>query len=112
MEAVKQHLRDKQLLLVADNFEQVAEAAPMLEELLSAAPALKVMVIPRGPVASGRAGVSGSVMDMPNPGRLPDVHALGRFEAVRLFTERALAVQPGFRLTEENAPAVVEIIPA
>ena len=47
---------------------------------------------------------------MPNPGRLPDVHALGRFEAVRLFTERALAVQPGFRLTEENAPAVVEII--
>jgi len=49
-------------------------------------------------------------LDMPDPGRLPDVHALGRFEAVRLFTERALAVQPGFRLTEENAPAVAEII--
>jgi class 3 adenylate cyclase len=47
LEAVKQHLRDKQLLLVADNFEQVAEAAPMLEELLSAAPALKVMVTSR-----------------------------------------------------------------
>src|SRR5215212_9886333 len=111
LEAVKQHLRDKQLLLVADNFEQVAEAAPMLEELLSAAPALKVMVTSRVVLSlRGEQEYLVPSLDMPNPGRLPDVHALGRFEAVRLFTERALAVQPGFRLTEENAPAVVEII--
>ena len=110
LEAVKRHLRDKQLLLVADNFEQVAEAAPMLEELLCGPGAegdghIRVVLSLRGEqeylVPS---------LDMPNPGRLPDVHALGRFEAVRLFTERALAVQPRFRLTEENAPAVVEII--
>jgi predicted ATPase len=111
LEAVKQHLRDKQLLLVADNFEQVAEAAPMLEELLSAAPALKVMVTSRVVLSlRGEQEYLVPSLDMPNPGRLPDVHALGRFEAVRLFTERALAVQPGFRLTGENAPAVVEII--
>ena len=111
LEAVKQHLRDKQLLLVADNFEQVAEAAPMLEELLSAAPALKVMVTSRVVLSlRGEQEYLVPSLDMPNPGRLPGVHALGRFEAVRLFTERALAVQPGFRLTEENAPAVVEII--
>jgi predicted ATPase/class 3 adenylate cyclase len=111
VEAVKQHLRDKQLLLVADNFEQVAEAAPILEELLSAAPALKVMVTSRVVLSlRGEQDYLVPSLDMPNPGRLPGVHALRRFEAVRLFNERALAVQPGFRLTEENAPAVVEII--
>jgi predicted ATPase/class 3 adenylate cyclase len=111
LEAVKQHLRDKQLLLVADNFEQVAEAAPMLEELLSAAPALKVMVTSRVVLSlRGEQEYLVPSLDMPDPGRLPDVHALGRFEAVRLFTERAHAVQPGFRLTEENAPVVAEII--
>ena len=111
LEAVKQHLRDKQLLLVADNFEQVAEAAPMLEELLSAAPALKVMVTSRVVLSlRGEQEYLVPSLDMPDPGRLPDVHALGRFEAVRLFTERALAVRPEFRLTEENAPAVAEII--
>jgi predicted ATPase/class 3 adenylate cyclase len=111
LEAVQQHLRDKQLLLVADNFEQVAEAAPMLEELLSAAPALKVMVTSRVVLSlRGEQEYLVPSLDMPDPGRLPDVHALGRFEAVRLFTERALAVQPGFRLTEEDAPAVAEII--
>ena len=110
LEAVKRHLRDKQLLLVAITSSRWRRR-PMLEELLSAAPALKVMVTSRGPVASGRAGVSGSVAGHAQPRTPPDVHALGRFEAVRLFTERALAVQPGFRLTEENAPAVVgEII--
>src|SRR5207253_6216291 len=45
----------------------------------------------------------------PDPERVPDVLTLGRFEAVQLFTERALAIQPRFRLTSENAQAVAEI---
>jgi predicted ATPase/class 3 adenylate cyclase len=110
MEAVEQHLRDKRLLLVVDNFEQVAEAGPMLEELLTAAPALKAMVTSRMALSlRGEQEYLVPALDVPDPGRLPDVHALGRFEAVRLFTERAVAVRPGFRLTEENAPAVAEI---
>jgi len=48
-------------------------------------------------------------LEPPDPERLPDLLTLGRFEAVRLFTERALAVRPLFRLTEENAQAVAEI---
>jgi tetratricopeptide (TPR) repeat protein len=48
-------------------------------------------------------------LDLPDPDGRPDADALGRFEAVRLFTERARAVAPEFRLTEENAPAVAEI---
>src|SRR5439155_2359258 len=47
LDAVKNHLRDKEILLVVDNFEQVADAAPMIEDLLTAAPKLKVLITSR-----------------------------------------------------------------
>src|SRR5439155_7819372 len=48
-------------------------------------------------------------LEPPDPERLPDVLTLGRFEAVRLFTERAMTANPRFEVTAENAPAVAEI---
>ena len=48
-------------------------------------------------------------LEPPDPERLPDLVTLARYEAVRLFTERAGAVQPRFRVTEDNAAAVAEI---
>jgi len=48
-------------------------------------------------------------LELPDPERFPDVLTLGWSEAVRLFTERARSVRPGFRLTGENARAVAEI---
>jgi predicted ATPase/class 3 adenylate cyclase len=110
LDAVKDHLRDRELLLVVDNFEQVAEAGPVIEDLLSSAPKLKVLVTSRVVLSlRGEHEYAVPPLEPPDPERLPDVLTLGRFEAVQLFTERALAVQPGFRLTEENAPAVAEI---
>ena len=109
-EAVQNHLRDKELLLVVDNFEQVVEAGPMLEELLTAAPDLKVMVTSRAVLSlQGEQEYVVPPLELPDPERFPDVLTLGRSEAVRLFTERARSVRPGFRLTGENARAVAEI---
>jgi predicted ATPase/class 3 adenylate cyclase len=110
LDAVKDHLRDRELLLVVDNFEQVAEAASVIEDLLSAAPRLRVMVTSRV-VLSVRGEQEYAVPPLrpPDPDRLPDLSRLQRVEAVRLFTERALAASPRFRLTEDNAPAVAEI---
>jgi predicted ATPase/class 3 adenylate cyclase len=110
LEAVQDHLRDKELLLVIDNFEQVAEASPAIEELLIAAPELKALVTSRVVLSlRGEQEYEVPPFQPPDPKRLPDVLTLGRFEAVQLFTERALAVRPEFRVTEENAPAVAEI---
>jgi predicted ATPase/class 3 adenylate cyclase len=110
LEAVRDHLHDKDLLLVVDNFEQVAEAAPMIEELLTAAPKLKVLVTSRVVLSvRGEQEYVVSPLRPPDPQKLPDVLTLGRFEAVRLFTERAIAVRPDFRVTEANARAVAEI---
>jgi predicted ATPase/class 3 adenylate cyclase len=110
LRAVQDHLRDRELLLVVDNFEQVAEAGPVVEDLLGAAPALKVLVTSRVALSlRGEQEYLVPPLDLPDPQRLPDLQALGGSEAVRLFVERAQAVRPGFRLTAENAPAVAEV---
>jgi predicted ATPase len=110
LEVVKDHLRDKELLLVVDNFEQVAEAAPVIEDLLTAAPDLTVMVTSRAVLSlRGEQEYPVPPLRPPDPERLPSLPDLREIEAVQLFTERALAASPRFRVTEENAPAVAEI---
>ena len=110
LEALCDHLRDRELLLVVDNFEQVAEAGAVLERLLGAAPRLRMLVTSRVALAlRGEQELVVPPLELPDPQRLPDLDALGRSEAVRLFIERAQAVRPGFRLTSQNAPAVAEI---
>ena len=111
LEEVKEHLRHRELLQVVDNFEQVAEAGHVIEELLVAAPRLRTMVTSRVVLSlQGEQEYPVPPLQVPDAGRLPrDPAALGAVEAVRLFTERALAASPRFALTEENAPVVAEI---
>jgi predicted ATPase/class 3 adenylate cyclase len=108
--ALCDHLRDKQLLLVVDNFEQVAEAGAVVERLLTAAPGLGVVATSRVVLAvAGEQELVVPPLELPDLRRLPGLDALGHSEAVRLFVERAQAARPGFRLTGENAPTVAEI---
>jgi predicted ATPase/class 3 adenylate cyclase len=111
LEGVKEHLRDRDLLSVVDNFEQVAEAAPVLEELLGAAPGLRAIVTSRV-VLSLRGEQEYAVPPLPVPDldRLPgDLADLEALAAVQLFRERAAAASSRFALTAANAPVVAEI---
>jgi predicted ATPase/class 3 adenylate cyclase len=110
LESVTEHLRDRELLLVLDNFEQVVEAGPVVEDLLTAAPGVTVVVTSR--VILGLRGeheYTVPPLNPPDTEDMPALDALRSVEAVRLFTERALAADPRFRLTEQNAPAVAGI---
>ena len=111
LEEVKDHLRNRELLLVADNFEQVTEAGPVIEELLLCAPGLRTMVTSRVVLSlPGEQEYPVPPLQVPDAGGLPgDLATLGAVEAVRLFVERAVAATPRFALTGENAPAVAEI---
>ena len=111
LDEVKDHLRNRELLQVVDNFEQVAEAGPVIEELLTAAPRLRTMVTSRVVLSlRGEQEYAVPPLHVPDPGRLPlDLSALTGVEAVRLFTERAKAASARFALTEQNAPVVAEI---
>jgi predicted ATPase/class 3 adenylate cyclase len=103
-------LREKQLLLVLDNFEQVVAAAPPLAGLLAEAPALALVVTSRTPLhLSGERTYPVPPLALPDPQRLPQTTALANYESVHLFVERAQAATPEFALTDENARTVAEI---
>jgi predicted ATPase/DNA-binding CsgD family transcriptional regulator/Tfp pilus assembly protein PilF len=109
-------LRDRETLLVLDNFEQVLEAAPLVSGLLAACPDLVVIVTSRAalrlrwerefpvqPLALPPAD------DEQQPEASAGAHPLQRYAAVELFVERARAVRPDFALTERNAAAVAAL---
>jgi predicted ATPase/class 3 adenylate cyclase len=107
---VKEHLRERELLLVLDNFEQVVSATPLVAELLAGSPRLRVVVTSRAVLhLSGEQTFEVPPLSLPDPGDLPALEELTGYEAVALFVERARTVKPGFALTERNAPAVAEI---
>jgi predicted ATPase len=103
-------LKEKQLLLLLDNFEQVTDAALQVAELLAACPKLKVLVTSRV-VLHVRAEREFAVppLSVPNPKRLPDLLTLSQYEAVELFSARAQLVKSDFAVTNANAPAVASI---
>jgi predicted ATPase/class 3 adenylate cyclase/DNA-binding CsgD family transcriptional regulator len=107
---VQDYLRDKQLLLVLDNFEQVLPAAPLVGELLAAGRRLKALVTSRA-LLRLRAEYAYPVppLALPDVPPLAPAERLTRFAAVRLFVERARAAQPDFALTDATARAVAEL---
>jgi len=115
LESLKSFLRDRHLLLVIDNFEQVLGAAVELSELLAACPRLHVMVTSRAALRlSAERELLVPPLRLPDPPR--DVTNLGpghsaanECESVRLFVDRAQAVNGHFALTDDNAAAVAEI---
>src|SRR5829696_4245780 len=109
-EALDSSLRDKAMLLVLDNFEQVVDAGAAVERLLQAAPRLKLLVTSRTVLHRyGEQEFPVPPFDVPDPAHLPDLASLARNEAMGLFVERAIAVKPDFALTPLNASSVAEI---
>ena len=110
LDALAAHLRDRSMLLVLDNVEQVVVAAPVATQLLAACPGLTVLATSRVLLrVSGEHVYAVPSLTLPQPGHPLPVADVVHFEAVRLFVTRAQAVKPGFALTRENTPAVVEI---
>src|SRR5213078_127613 len=109
-ESLKAFLRDKHLLLLLDNFEQVLEASPALVELLQACPSIKIMVTSRAVLhVEGEYEFSVPPLSLPDPLHLPAYEELLHYAAVALFVQRAQMVKPQFVLSEDNAAAVVQI---
>src|SRR5438034_2784756 len=109
-ESLKAFLRDKHLLLLLDNFEQILPAAPALVELLLACPSIKILVTSRAVLhVEGEYEFSVPPLSLPDPLHLPAYEQLLHYAAVALFVERAQMVKPQFVLSEDNAAAVVQI---
>jgi predicted ATPase/DNA-binding CsgD family transcriptional regulator len=103
-------LRTQETLLVLDNFEHVVLAAPLIADLLSACPRLKLVVTSRALLSiSGEHAFPVPPLALPSSTRSVPIDELADVDAVRLFITRAQEVNPDFKVTEANASAVAGI---
>ncbi|HEU0000942.1 MAG TPA: LuxR C-terminal-related transcriptional regulator [Ktedonobacteraceae bacterium] len=117
-EQVKVALREKHFLLILDNFEQVVEVAPLLEDLLVVCPALKTVVTSRAALhVRGEQEFPVSSLSLPDTVALAStpedrtdlIEAAGHSAAMALFVQRAQSILPTFQITPANASAIAGI---
>ena len=125
IDTLADHIGERHMLLVLDNFEQVVAAGSDVTDLLRRCPNIACLVttrivlhvsgeqeyavpgLPAPPDTSRLSEVDR--LNLPRAIREYDLDTLNQFEAVRLFIARAAAVRPGFAVTNANAPAVAGI---
>jgi predicted ATPase len=101
---------DQPVLLLLDNFEHLVSAAPVITQLLTTGPKLKVAVTSQAPLhVYGEHEFPVPPLALPDLKSIPSLEALSRLPAIALFVDRARAVKHEFALTQENAPAVASI---
>jgi predicted ATPase/DNA-binding NarL/FixJ family response regulator len=108
-----EYLADRHVMLVMDNCEHVLDPCAVLAEtLLRAAPALRILATSRQPLGvAGEQVLTLSPLSVPSAEHPPrSVEALGQYDAVALFVERARACAPSFNLTAENMAAVSGLV--
>lgn len=105
---VLQYLRNKQILLLLDNFERVLNSTGLITEILHTAPDVKLLVTSRQ-----RLNLSGETIyaigGMAIPGVDSAGHLLDEHDAVRLFLQSAQHVHPLFEVSANDWEHIVRI---
>jgi len=111
MEALARFIKDRQLLVILDNCEHLLQpCAEVAKSLLQSGLRLKVLATSREQLhLAGEATYAVPALAAPEPGRAIRHADLTRYDAVRLFVERAAAAQPSFVVTNVNAPAIADV---
>ena len=111
IEALVKYAKDRRLLLILDNCEHLVHAcAELAKQLMHAGPHLRILASSREHLhVAGETTYSLPPLLVPDPHVEISVQSLMRCDAVRLFVDRAHAVQPGFQVTDTNARAVADI---
>jgi predicted ATPase/class 3 adenylate cyclase len=115
---VKQFLKNKNMLLILDNFEQVMGGRSTVIDLMTICPKVVFIITSREALhIRGEQEYKVPALTLPweksteqsikRSNLTPE--SLSQYESVRLFIERAISVKQDFEITSENAPAVAEI---
>jgi predicted ATPase len=104
-------LHARKVLLILDNCEHLIQACAQLAyRLLTHCPQVRILATSREALdVAGEIAYHVPSLALPDPQHLPSLEALSQYDAVRLFIERAAAVQSQFAVTNSNAPAVAQI---
>lgn len=104
------HLRDRQVLLLLDDFDRMLSAAPFVTELLTACVGLKVLATSRAPLhVRGERLFVVPPLAVPSHGDDLSAEHVLRYPAVELFLDRAQDANPGFTLSDANAADVAAL---
>jgi predicted ATPase/class 3 adenylate cyclase len=110
LDGLKDYLRDRQILILLDNFEHVLAAGAQVADLLSACPKVKALVTSREALhLRGERQLAVPPLALPDRSRMEPLDRLTGYEAIRLFVQRAQAVKPSFTIADGNAYAIAEI---
>lgn len=110
MEKLKDFMKDKQVLLLLDNFEQIMEAATNVADLLLACSKLKVLVTSREALRiRAEHEYPVSPLSLPDPKHLYSVDSLLKCASIQLLVNRAQAVKPDFALDTKNSWTLAKI---
>ena len=109
-EALVNYLREKRILLILDNFEQILAAAPLVQKLLDSTVFLKILVTSRAVLhLKSEYEILVSPLALPPPDAVLTNQNLSQYAAAALFMRRAQNTRRNFILTDENAQFVSEI---
>ncbi len=110
-ETIRDYLKEKEMLIILDNCEQLIEACSKLsEKLLQSSPKLKILATSREALRiPGEQTLRVASLSLPDPKGNNTLEKLKKFESVRLFLDRALAVNQNFKIEKSNIKALAEI---
>lgn len=110
LETLKAYLRERQILLILDNFEQLIQAGQIVTDLLQAAAQLKVLVTSREALnLYGEIRFTVPELTRPEPGNLPPIDQLNQWPALNLFVQRVQARHPEFLVNEASLETIVQV---
>jgi predicted ATPase/DNA-binding CsgD family transcriptional regulator len=110
LERLRKHLEDRNILLLLDNFEHLAPAAPDIGDLLAGCRGIKVLATSRQPMhIRWEHQYNLPPLALPDPAARPDAATLVRSPATALFIERARAAKTMFTVDDRAATTIAEI---
>lgn len=110
LDTIKSTLKNKRILIILDNFEQIIDSVPVLVDLLSTAANLSLLVTSRQPLkVYGEYLFNVPSLEIPDMNSCDTVELLEKQPAVSLFLARAQAIKNDFSITEDNASQIAEL---
>ena len=111
IETLANALRARQVMVLLDNCEHLVDAcAQMAESLLGQCASLTILATSREALGlSGETTWPVPSLSLPESEHEPSIDKLAQYESIRLFVERARAVNPDFALTDQNALPIIQI---
>jgi predicted ATPase/DNA-binding NarL/FixJ family response regulator len=111
LEHLSRYLRDRRLMLVLDNFEQVLPAGEFVQQLLDESIHMRILVTSRSPLhVSGEQEYPVPPLRVPERGPAWSAGSVAAYPSAQLFAARAAARLPGFAIDDQNAEPIARIV--